>query len=568
MTDSIAGIDRREGRSWNRATVAQVVESHAAGREAGRTQAEVAEEWGVARTTLGHWLQRQRHLASSAKEAAFFESPEGLEVLHRLVVAAHVVISFAPKRGIRGVGELLELSGLSVFVGSSYGAQQTVAAQIEEELVRYGEQMKARLGAEMPRRTVTVAQDETFHPAICLVGLDAGSGFVLVERYAEQRDAQSWNTAMSEGLQGLNVEVIQSTSDEGTGLLKHVREGLGVHHSPDLFHIQQDVAAGLFRTLEVRQRQATREVEQAARLTAIWQEAQEREQQAPPRRPTHVSEYLDQARQEQARAEQARADLDTQHEQIKQTMQVINDAYHPFDLNTGQVRSVAQVETTLQRSFDTLDQIGKRLDLGQAARKRLDKARRGLPQMLATLVFVFRMITGYVEELALPEAMEQALTQKLIPAFYLRRIAAVNGKTAAERHVLEATAEPLLEPLRGPHGPFAALSPQDRAHVEQAAWDCAHLFQRSSSAVEGRNGQLSFWHQHLRQLRPQRLQALTVVQNYLATRPDGSTAAERFFGAKPEDLFQWLLQRVRLPPRPATKRPRPPPQPVLQFEGT
>jgi hypothetical protein len=461
----------------------------------------------------------------------------------------------------------LERSGLSAFVGSSYGAQQPVAAQIEAGIVDYGRQMKARLGAGMPPRRVAVCQDETFHPEVCLVGVEPVSGFLLVERYSERRDGQSWDAAMGEGLEGLAVEVIESTSDEGQGLLKHVREGLEAHHSPDLFHIQQDLAAGLFRTLEVRQRQAEQRHEQAVRITDIWQQAQERDPGAPARPGSRVGEYLEQARQEQALAEQALADLDTQRQQAKQTLQQINQAYHPFDLNTGQARPVAQVEAALQGCFETIEQIGARIDLGEAARKHIDKARRCLPQMLATIAFVFRMITAYVEELALPEPMEQALNQNLIPGLYLRRVAATKGKRTAERHALEAVAEPLLGPLRGPDGPFATLSAQERAHVEQVAQECADLFQRSSSCVEGRNGQLSFWHQHLRRLRPQRLQALTVVQNYFATRPDGTTAAERFFGAKPEDLFQWLLQRVRLPPRPAAKRPRPPPQPVLLLEG-
>ena len=36
------------------------------------------------------------------------------------------------------------------------------------------------------------------------------------------------------------MAVIQSTSDEGKGLLAHVQEGLTAHHSPDLFHLQRE----------------------------------------------------------------------------------------------------------------------------------------------------------------------------------------------------------------------------------------------------------------------------------------------------------------------------------------
>jgi hypothetical protein len=37
-------------------------------------------------------------------------------------------------------------------------------------------------------------------------------------------------------------------------------------------------------------------------------------------------------------------------------------------------------------------------------------------------------------------------------------------------------------------------------------------------------------------------------------RPDGTTAAERFFGHPPADLFEFLLDHIKLPSRPATRQ--------------
>jgi len=55
-------------------------------------------------------------------------------------------------------------------------------------------------------------------------------------------------------------------------------------------------------------------------------------------------------------------------------------------------------------------------------------------------------------------------------------------------------------------------------------------------------------------LRPGKLQVLTILHNYLIRRPDGTTAAERFFGAKPQDLFEYVLDRLDVPARPAAAR--------------
>ena len=42
-----------------------------------------------------------------------------------------------------------------------------------------------------------------------------------------------------------------------------------------------------------------------------------------------------------------------------------------------------------------------------------------------------------------------------------------------------------------------------------------------------------------------------VIHNYWLKRSDGSTAAERFFEVPHDDLFEWLLDHMALPLRPA-----------------
>ncbi len=63
-----------------------------------------------------------------AELAAFVASEAGMHWLHRLIVAIHFVITLRAGGGVRLVSEVLELSGLSAFVGASYGSQQALAA--------------------------------------------------------------------------------------------------------------------------------------------------------------------------------------------------------------------------------------------------------------------------------------------------------------------------------------------------------------------------------------------------------------------------------------------------------
>ena len=102
--------------------------------------------------------------------------------------------------------------------------------------------------------------------------------------------------------------------------------------------------------------------------------------------------------------------------------------------------------------------------------------------------------------------------------------------------------------------PLGSLSLADQDTLERVCREAVGLFQRSSSCVEGRNGRLSLLHHGHGPLSAGRLQALTVVHNYLSRRADGTTAAERFFGSQPYPVFDWLLERLPDLPRPAQRR--------------
>jgi hypothetical protein len=162
-----------------------------------------------------------------------------------------------------------------------------------------------------------------------------------------------------------------------------------------------------------------------------------------------------------------------------------------------------------------------------------------------------------VEALNLAPAIEEAVRAQLIPALYLERVAARSTRAEA-RHRLRALSARLLAPLQQSSHPIQALDRATRATLEQVAGNCADVFQRSSSAVEGRNGQLALYHHGRHRLSDRKLAALTAVHNFHVRRPAQTTPAERLFGRAHPPLFEQVLERVRLPPAPRRRRPRPP----------
>lgn len=546
-------------RRWERAVQAvklQEAEAALAG-DVARSQRQVAERLGIPRSTLQHWQQRRARLEAEPAVVAFFESPEGLVFLHRLMVAAHVVIPLLGSGGIRQVSLLLELSGLDRFVATSYGAQQPVSAAVETETVSFGEQERARLAEAMPARPITACQDETFHPDPCLVAIEPVSNFILLERYAPHRTAAAWDTAMAQAVAGLPVEVVQSTSDQGQALRCHVEKTLGAHHSPDLFHVQQELVKGTAGALAAKVRQAEKGLARALQERAHHDQAQAA---APIRSGGNGSSpdapAVDQAQERVVSAEWALAEAQAQQARAQGAIEAIGQAYHPYHLHTTQPQSRADVERQLEQAFDQLEQLAETASLSQRCCERIAKARRVLNDLLATVTFFIMTVTARIEALDLAPAVASAVLNQLIPALYLRRVVEKTD-TADERQRLRQHTTDLLAALNAPGSPLAGLPPEQRTLIEQVATECADLFQRSSSCVEGRNGQLALHHHHLHRIQPRKLAALTTVHNFFIRRPDGTTPAERFFGNPPEDLFEWLLDRVPMPARPAQKRTPP-----------
>jgi hypothetical protein len=149
------------------------------------------------------------------------------------------------------------------------------------------------------------------------------------------------------------------------------------------------------------------------------------------------------------------------------------------------------------------------------------------------------------------------LERRVLPAAYWEQ-AAARGRDAADRQELGALAERLRVAAWSKAARPVGLSAQKEKEVRALARECVERWVRSSSCVEGRNGLLALCHHGKHGLSEQRLQALTVLHNYWVKRPDETTAAERFFGQKPRDLFAWLLEHLPDPPRPAKRSPKGP----------
>jgi hypothetical protein len=546
-------------KRWGRAEIAQKMAEFEQGYQQTPSQRRLAEALEIPRTTLQHWLTRRDSIEADPEVVAFFESPVGVAFLHRLVLAAHFVMTLMGPCGVRRVCLFLELTGLAQFVAASYGPQRKVSVAMEEAVVEFGQEEKKRLAAGMKPKQITICEDETFHPAVCLVAIEPVSNLILLEQYADNRKAKTWTKALKTATEGLPIEVVQSTTDEGRGLLRHVEKDLGVHHSPDLFHVQQELVRGTAVALAGRKHKAEKALAKASKQVSRYREQHEAHQNAEEGQecPLELEEQLEQAQEQERAARQALETAIEHQERAKKAIQGINAVYHPYDLETGTARNAETVSPSLEQHFVEIEAIAAEANLPERCVNKIRKAQRVVVDMVATIAFFFLIIKAKVEALSLTPQVEQAVYRNLIPAIYLQLVAD-KSQDPEQRHALQSKSEELLLPLLSSDGPLAGLETQAiMVLIETVALECAQLFQRSSSCVEGRNGFLALLYHSLHRLSDRKLAALTTVHNFFVKRNDGSTPAERFFGSKPRDLFEWILEQVDLPGRPAQKRWQP-----------
>jgi uncharacterized protein DUF6399 len=538
---------------WDRRERADLFEQYRELRIQGISARQAATELKVPRTTLQAWRMWHDSLDICPHVAEFFQSSPGLAFVHRLVVGFHLVCVEVGACGIRLAGLFLKLTGLARFVAASYGAQQQGNCQVEEARVVYRQTETARLAKDMPRKDITVTQDATFPGGLCLVGSAPVSNFILLGPLAQRRDQAAWNALMAPVLAQLNCQVIQSTSDEAPGLLAYVAHHLEAHHSPDVFHVQHELSKVVCAPMATKERAAhtavTEAQEQLDQVQAHLQTAGDEPEKRGPGRPPKAPVSLEQAQQELAAASREHERLAQQREQVAKSIRGIGHDYHFVDLARGVRRNGPLIAADIQAHIEQVRAIAQHEGLSQRCLERMEKAERVVPKMQATIAFVSGYVRQQVDQLALTPLAAFAMHAKLIPAYYLDRVA--QTRTVSDGEALRQLAERLRTPLFEPGGALSQMSPEVQDQLQQRAKTLAEVFQRSSSNVEGRNGYLSLRNHQLRGLDlPRKRECLTAIHNFFLTRPDGTTAAERFFGQKPRSMFASILASVELPPAP------------------
>jgi PAS domain-containing protein len=555
MTPSQASQDsdpRPESFFWYRVDTAQVVADFADPFDPPLSQRQYAQEHGIPRSTVGYWLRKEFPDHLDPAFVSFFRCPAGLAFLRRLLLALLLVFRHRNPCGIRSIGHFLEVVELDHFVGSSYGALYDLDLWLQSNLDLFAGQERQRLAAGMASKDIVLCPDENFHgPHVCLVAIEPVSNFILVEAYREQRDSMTWAKAIREGIAGLPVHVVNFTSDQASGLVCCATKEFAVAHQPDLLHLQHDLAKPLLLPLARPIHQAEKDLQQLKQKEQRLEQAEEKKPGSVP-----IEMFVDHIHAE----EQVKQDLAECQQRLQEAVahiRGVSAAYHPFDRETGQPVLAEPMAARLNEPLQRLREVVEQAGLSGRAHEAVHKAQGWVVLLVGCIAWFWTMTRQRLEQLDLSEEAQRLVEECLIASYYWE-MASVKEKDPEERKRLKELAQQLKEKAWAEGGLLLRLSQAEKQEVERVARQCAELFQRSSSCVEGRNGRLSLFHHGQTRLSERKLKALTAVHNYVVRRADGTTAAERFFGQPQRDAFPWLLARMPDLPHPAAKRRKPP----------
>jgi len=547
--------------------------------QSGASERSVAEALKIPKSTFHDQIKPLKSGAISRTSYAFFNSDDGQEFLSRLLFGLLFWMITPKSSSIESLSAALKCAGIGAFRPISYGSLFALKSELETTFLITCKEEKQRMMRGTRLLYATIVMDETWLDGMYLVAIDAVSWLTLLEKMSDQRTAEAWENALRLENPDLEIVFIQATSDEAAALINFAKKRIGGNHSPDLFHILNEICKGLSLPLHNAQKRASNEIESLIAehreiesvllenvehldVVSVTKDAVAVKEVGEPTpynviegvrcraealEPTeassielacnHLEECMDNLDEAVTSLNEIRQTTETFHECLKDFSRL----YHPVSLTTGIPRNPSKVKQKIYAIFGKLENCAT-IFRSEKIDKHLRKAKKVGNAMQETLEFVHNLVQKEVAKYGLSYSQQKQVTMRLIPAAYLDRVA-LQAKTTQERTRLQEIAKQRREKALE-SGVFAELSQHKLDDILKLSKDLSGVFQRSSSCVEGRNGMLSQKFHSSRGFSAHQVEKFTYWGNFVTRRADNSTAAERFCGMKQRDICKMTFERL------------------------
>ena len=459
-------------------------------------------------------------------ESLMWETEPGQKWLVLLVCATLYIFGIRCGIGMETISEFFKRIRLEKHLGVSPSSLQRLVAELEKAIMEYRETYEKN---EKGTARAVVGADETFFDKMILVMIELSSGYILLEEPSEDRTYETWKEKALSVLKALGLKVVYMVSDNAKALAKLALDGIGCSRIPDLFHAVNEIVRVMGARFANKVARVQRKLSEAAVALKLLKELGKNP--------------------EKIRAkEQLVEKLKSEHEIVlkgqsryHEELHNFSKAVHPFSTDDGTPRTSEDVERVLLLILCTLKALAEEYEI-KDNKKGLDKAEKQIREIAVLIDLWWMWVKESIAHFNLSAEKKDWLLYCFLPVIYwqiqLRRTSSEPFRYAYETAYEEALA------LLNSHPLTSGISEEETKQWHSWAHWTVMKFQRTSSAVEGRNGTLSRMNHNQRSVPLTRLKALTVIHNFGIKRQDGTTAAERLFGEKFPDLFEWIVERM------------------------
>jgi len=481
----------------------------------------IAQSTGISKSSVHRHL-RTKSRQQQYPETYLWETEAGEKWLRLLVFG--VIYCFGIKGGI-GVGSLsafFHLLHLEQHIGCSPSAIAKLETQIKIKIIAYEQEQSKGYQSEKAIG-ICVGADETFFGLPILVAVELASGFIFSEAICENRTYDTWWHQVSSWFNPEQWKCHYMVSDGAKALIKLALSGLNCPNVPDVFHLMRDLSKSMGAAISLQQSRLHKE--QVALMAQLSPESK--------------------AQLKEVQAESLK--IEAAHQDYQKSLHALSQSIHPFHLDTGESLFEMELQAHLQPHLSILERLSKSY-APTKSQVALERWKRQLPDLSGILHAWWQWVLQALRSQTQDPEVQNWVLDSLLPWVYLPQQTQKTRQPQLKLGYEQATNSSHQRFLTHHCTKTLPIAEQQR-WLDWAIWICAK-FQRTSSAVEGRNGYLSALHHSNRGFTPQTLKVLTIIHNFDIKRADGSTAAQRLFLHPFPDLFEWLVPRLGQLPRP------------------
>ena len=458
-------------------------------------------------------------------ESWLWETEEGLEWLTRLVWAT--LYCFGIKQGVGSdcLSEFFHRLHLEQRIGVSPDCLRKLEVKLKDMMIAYEQQQSFQEACEPPIE-ICVGPDEVFFGDPILVMLELVSGFIFIETQALNRQYKTWQEQVQSALPFDQFHCRLMVSDQAKALIKLALDSLGCRWVPDLFHALWNLGkpigshfgrhlAQLNRQLQTLEGQLNKAQQQGKPTESIAAQQQE------------LATVLIQTQQAQQ----------TYHQALEQ----ISTQVHPFKIEKPGIQTVLSLQQALQTPLNTLETLAQTWSIAKA-NKAIQSFKDQIPAISMGINAWWQWVLEALEAESVSGELAQWLMERMLPWVYWTQ--QVQRTKHPQRKALYQQAVQQAYAALTAHSLTQTLSLDEQQRWWSWSMEMVSKFQRTSSAVEGRNGCLAQLHHAHRGIDPKTLQVFKIIHNYDLRRVDGTTAAQRLFGKPFPDLFESVLMQM------------------------